>query len=403
MRATQVLQRCLISALEPIHALRCQSLLLAVESLLAGRRLVLIDLARSWVNAERIRAPLKRLDRLLGNPQLHAERERIYGGMVRWLVRSPEPVIVVDWCRLKADGRWHLLRAAVPVGGRTLTLLEMVFPERQLASPKVERCFLERLKTLLPADARPILITDAGFRAPWCRTVDRLGWRWITRLRHRTHIKPIEVEDRPEQWVPCRALYALITPSQTRDFGVFDVVRSKPLQARLILHAKTPQGRQHTTLKGGRRRGKQSRQNARREGEPWLLAASPLLVEVSAAQVIALYRRRMQIELGFRDLKSHRYGQAFEDSLTRTRERIEILLLLHALAIFASWLAGMVAEAEHCQDKLNPYPAKRRLYSLIRLGWEALARRWLTRPAQMMLDALHTLSPEAMQNMVLEA
>ncbi|KAF1688363.1 IS4 family transposase, partial [Pseudoxanthomonas koreensis] len=135
-----------------MHSLRRQTLLLAVESLLAGRRVVLIDLARSWVDAERVRAPLKRLDRLLSNRHLHAERERLYGGMVRWLVRSPTPVIVVDWCRLKADGRWHLLRAAVPVGGRTLTLFEQVFPERQVASPKVERRFLLHLKALLPAD-----------------------------------------------------------------------------------------------------------------------------------------------------------------------------------------------------------------------------------------------------------
>jgi len=402
MRATQVLQKCLASALEPMHALRRQTLLLAVESLLAGRRLVLIDLARSWVNAERIRAPLKRLDRLLGNRQLHAEREQLYGGMVRWLVRRPEPVIVVDWCRLKADGRWHLLRAAVPVGGRTLTLLEMVFPERELASPKAERRFLERLKTLLPADTRPILVTDAGFRAPWCRTVDRLGWRWITRLRHRTHVKLVEEPDSAGQWVPCRALYALACSANTRDLGVFEVVRNEPMQARLVLHAKPPQGRRHTTMKGVRRRGKQSRQNARREAEPWLLAISPRLAQTSAGQLVSLYRRRMQIELGFRDLKSHRYGQAFEDSLTRKRERIEVLLLLHALAMFVVWLAGMAAEASRYQSKLNPYPTTRRLYSSIRLGWEALTRRWLIQPVQAMLNALHELSPEAIRNMALE-
>ncbi|QWM99699.1 hypothetical protein DGN21_10530 [Xanthomonas sp. MLO165] len=91
-------------------------MLQAVESLLAGRRLVLIDLARSWLGVERIRAPLKRLDRLLSNPRLHAERERLYGGMVRWLVRSSTPVIAGDWCRFKGDGRWHLLRSAVPDG-----------------------------------------------------------------------------------------------------------------------------------------------------------------------------------------------------------------------------------------------------------------------------------------------
>lgn len=402
MRATTVLQRCLAPALDPMHVLRCRTLLLAVESLLAGRRLVLMDLARSWLGAERVRAPLKRLDRLLGNRRLHAERERLYGGMVRWLVRSPEPVIVVDWCRLKADGRWHLLRAAVPVGGRTLTLFEMVFPQRLLASPKAEARFLQRLKALLPEHTRPILVTDAGFRAPWCRSVDALGWCWVTRLRHRTHVKPTEIVDAPDQWVPCRALYPLVAASRARDLGLFDLVRSHPIQARLVLYAKPPQGRHHITLKGRRRRNKSSRQCARREAEPWLLAVSPRLHDVPVPQVIALYRRRMQIELGFRDLKSHRYGQAFEDSLTRKPERIEILLLLHALALFAAWLAGMAAEAGNCQHRFNPYPSKRRLYSLIRLGWEALTRHWLQRPDQLMIEVLRKPSPEATQNMALQ-
>lgn len=398
MRATAVLQRCLASALQPMHALRSRTLLLAVESLLAGRRAVLIDLARSWRGAERIRAPLKRLDRLLSNRRLHAERERLYGGMVRWLVRHPDPVIVVDWCRLKPDGRWHLLRAAVPVGGRTLTLFERVYPERELASPIAEHDFLKRLKSLLPEGSCPILITDAGFRAPWCRSVDALGWHWITRVRHRTHLKPVEVVDALDQWVACRALYA-VAQRTARDLGLFDLVRSRSIQARLVLHARPPRGRHHVTLKGRPVRGKASRQIAKREAEPWLLAASPSL-DVSASQIISLYRRRMQIELGFRDLKSHRYGHAFEDSLTRKRERIEILLLLHAMAVFAAWLAGLAAEAEGFQDRLNPHRSERRLYSIVRLGWETLARRWLTCSTASSLNALRDLSPEALRNMV---
>ncbi|MGE6333759.1 IS4 family transposase [Stenotrophomonas sp. NPDC077659] len=308
-------------------------------------------------------------------------------------------MIVVGWCRLKGDGKWHLLRAAVPVGGRTLPLFEQVFPERELASPRVECQFLKRLKMLLPADACPILVTDAGFRAPWCRSVEAMGWTWITRLRHHTRVKPVEIEDRADQWVPCHALYPLAVVGKTHDLGLFQIVRSAPLTARLVLHAARPRGRRHTTLKGQRRRSRQSRKNACREAEPWLLMASPTMGEVDARQIVALYRRRMQIELGFRDLKSHRYGQAFEDSLTRKRERMEVLLLLHALAMFVRWLAGMAAESIHAHNRLNPHRSTRRLYCLIRLGWEALTRRWLDKPRVAMLDALHTLSPEAKQNM----
>jgi hypothetical protein len=50
---------------------------------------------------------------------------------------------------------------------------------------------------------------------------------------------------------------------------------------------------------------------------------------------VALYGRCMQIELSIRDLKWHRYGQGFEDSLTRNGKRIEILLLVNVLALLS--------------------------------------------------------------------
>ena len=103
--------------------------------------------------------------------------------------------------------------------------------------------------------------------------------------------------------------------------------------------------------------------------------ASPSLA-LSARQLITLYSRRMQIELSFRDLKSHRYGQGFEDSLTRKGARIEALLLLSAMAAFASWLVGTACEASGIDAWLAPFRSKRRLYSVMRLGREAFVRRW---------------------------
>jgi len=399
MSASAVLQRCLKDALGAMHAMRRTALMLAVESLVAGRRLVLIDLARHWPGSMRVRAPLKRLDRLLGNHHLHAEREHIFAGMAQWLVRCARPTLIIDWCRLKDDGRWHLLRAAVPVGGRTLTVFEMVFPERLQGSPHAEWCFLQQLRAVLPPHTCPILVTDAGFRAPWCRAVERLGWHWVTRVRSRTHLKPVDVPCTPDAWAPSHALHALVRPAHARDLGLFDLVRSQPMTARLVLYRRAAQGRYHATLAGARRRSKHSRQCARREAEPWLLAVDPSLQDLTVPQVVALYRRRMQIELAFRDLKSHRFGQAFEDSQTRSAERIEILLLLHALALLAAWLAGMAAQGRALHRRLDPGPAQRRRYSLIRLGWEALARRWLSTAASSMLDAMRNLTPEAINNM----
>lgn len=103
MRASGVLQKCLSGSLSDMHVLRKRSLLRAVEALLHGRRLTLIDIARSWPGATRVRAPLKAADRLLGNRHLQTERTAIDRDMARWLLRGPQPVIVIDWSDLKAD------------------------------------------------------------------------------------------------------------------------------------------------------------------------------------------------------------------------------------------------------------------------------------------------------------
>jgi hypothetical protein len=80
-----------------MHALRKQVLLKAVDGLVLGRRLTLMDVARSWPDAQRVRAPLKAFDRLLSNRHLQDHRDVIYADMNRWLVRNKQPVIVIDW------------------------------------------------------------------------------------------------------------------------------------------------------------------------------------------------------------------------------------------------------------------------------------------------------------------
>jgi hypothetical protein len=391
MRASEVLQKCLCESLDAMHALRRRVLLRAVEALVRGRRLTLMDLARSWPDAERVRAPLKALDRLVGNAHLHAEREHIYSAMVRWLVRSKQPVIVIDWSDLKADRSWHLLRAAIPVGGRTLPILDMVFPAGQQGSPNAEKRFLQRLAQVLPDDVRPILVTDAGFRSPWFRAVDAMGWHWLGRLRNTTYVKPTNVTDTLDQWVSCKHVYALATRAP-RDLGLMDTVRSEPFTCRMVIHAKRAKGRKHRNREGVPARNSNSRTIAKREGDPWLLIASPALT-LNARQLVTLYSRRMQVESSFRDLKSHRYGHAFEDSLTRKGNRIDVLLLLSAMAAFATWLVGIACEAIGIDRWLAPYRSNRRLYSAMRLGHEALLRHWPSERLTQLIDRLHRPTP----------
>lgn len=401
MRASEVLQRCLGDALGPMHALRARALLKAVEALSSGWRLTLMDLARCWPGAKRVSAPLKAADRLLGNRHLQAECLSLHTAMARWLLRGERPVIVIDWSDLKADKSWCLLRAAVPVGGRTLTLLDRVYPGNEQGSPRAEQQFLQQLQTLIPEGMRPILITDAGFRTPWFRAVQAQGWSWVGRLRGTTLVKPAE-ENRPAQWVPCRSLWQL-AQGKPREMDLMHINRSNPLVCRLVIHGKTPRGRKHYSRRHPTQvaRNSHSRKAAAGVREPWLIIASPDLTQANANQLVELYARRMQIEGSFRDLKSHRYGAAFEDSLTRQGPRLSILLMLNTLACFACWLAGLAAERAGQASWLTPRKSSRRLYSTLRLGREALLRRWPMEPISQWLASLHALPGHVLQQMLL--
>lgn len=394
MHACKVLQRIFDAVFSELDARLSRNLLSCVDALLAGRRLTLTELARHWAGAERIAAPLKRVDRLLGNGRIHAIRSRFYQVVCTWLLRNPEPILVVDWSELKSDGRWHLLRAGLVAHGRTLTVYEEVHPEKRKNSPKVEAAFLKRLAAWIPPGIKPIIVTDAGFHVPWFRAVARHGWHWLGRVGGRTQIRSLD----PERflmapWRPYKALFSRAhgTPA---DLGAHALAASQQWPCRLVLVKRLRKGRRQRRRDGQRARGGHAAKMARRNKAPWVLAASPSLHARSARQIVALYAKRMQIEQAFRDLKSHRYGCAFEDTLTRTGPRLEVLLLIQLLATLAAWMQGLT---DHIAVYLSPSKALRSRYSIVWLGWQRLAQtaRRLCDPAAIREQRLRSLVHEA--------
>ncbi len=371
MHATEILRRTLSPALDPMHARRRKVLLNAVQSLIAGRRLTLTDLSRSWIGATFTHAPLKALDRLLSNRHLHGELDGLHRTMARWLLPEARPVIVVDWSDLKGDGRWCLLRAAVPVGGRSLTVYERIYPNARLNSPDAQREFLKALTKIIPAGKRPILVSDAGFRSDWFRAVVGQGWDYVGRLRNNTKIQQARGD-----WQPCNSLHAGAT-SKPEALGAWSMVKGAPWPCFLVrLRRKIRKGDHVTTAAAESPCDRRVQKARKREREPWLLATSLSPQEVSAAQVTAIYAKRMQIELAFRDLKSHRYGMGFEDSLSRIPQRLAVLLLIHAMTAFTAWLLVKALKSASIEvDPMTATASHRNRYSDQRRGLEWLRRR----------------------------
>jgi hypothetical protein len=366
MHAHALLHRLFGAQLNRIHARRLRALFDMVQAALVSSSLSLTQLGRYLHGNSHTKHKIKRADRLLGNPHLSRDRMALYATVAQHTLRNvPEPLILIDWSDLRADQSLQWLRAVVPLGGRALVLYDEVHPRRLLANRLVQHRFLRRLATLLPLGARPIIVADAGFRSPFYREVERLGWHWVGRIRNRDCIA---WHNAPYHWHCARSLYrqARKTP---QCLGHAQWVRYAPLRTILYLMRARPKGRVHQTVFGTRSHSETSLRCAARSREPWLLAASLSLQSRSARCITGYYRQRMQIEQSFRDTKSARFGIGLEQARTLSVRRFEALLLVAALALFVLYLIGLAAQQRQQHRHLQANTIRRRrVYSIIFLA-----------------------------------
>jgi len=388
MQATRYVFKLLSTACQSIHSKRLETLLVAVESLARGRRLTLTGLGRSLKSKAKVKHNIKRMDRLLGNEKLFAESESLYGALAQMLMNGEHrPVIIVDWSEVAWNQKFHLLRAAIQVGGRAMTVYEEVHPMSDHTSRRVHRHFLKKLATIVGDSCKPILVTDAGFRAPWFRAVEELGWDWVGRIRNTTLV----CEADGSSWVHCKSLYSKANRRPT-GLGAFVVTKSNPVHCFLYLVQSKKRGRVKKTTRGTRSKANQSLKVAAREREPWLIASSLPNSGATAKKVVRIYRQRMQIEESFRDMKNTRSGFSLRDSRTNTAKRLTILMLINTLAQFVVWLIGRAGQSRQLHQELQANTVRNKsVLSTFFIGCQLVQHKVRFYKHQI-ADALHELN-----------
>ncbi len=152
------------------------------------------------------------------------------------------------------------------------------------------------------------------------------------------------------------------------------LTRSNRFVTTFVLYKGAAKGRHKLTAEGKRCRSKHSQQQATGGSEPWLLASSLPVTSQLAKQVVNIYSSRMQIEEGYRDMKSKLYGLGFNESESYKINTLEILMLVAVLAAMLLILIGAAAEqagyARHFQANTIK---KRRVISLQYLGLRMIA------------------------------
>jgi len=345
MHATQVLNNHIYKMCQDIHKVRWKALMSTVTALIQGKKLSVTGLGRSMPGESYEKHQIKKADRLIGNPYLNHERQPIYCALAKWVIGNcRQPVIHIDWSDLTSDREFHWLRATIPVGGRALPVYEESHRQKNYANPKVEKHFLKKLKEILPTDCCPIIVTDSGFRTPWFRSVQSMGWDFVGRVGGHTMVSP----QGENAWARTEALFATAT-GHARYQGYIDLVRNEPLACHAYLLKKKKQGRIKKNKFGQRCASKHSEKNAHRERTPWLIVTSLSGGAEITKRVINIYKTRMQIEEAFRDMKNSRWGFSLNEAKCTTTYRYENLMLVGTLATFAVWLIGKVAELKQWQ------------------------------------------------------
>lgn len=367
MQLMKLLHKSLKTQLPFIHQSRLKNLIYASEALIRANKLTLTSLGRNLSNQNKTRSNIKKMDRLLGNSLLANETHHFYKVMASNLIKEgTHPWLHIDWSCICSITNLYLLRASLSMPGRSIVIYEECHPKKNENHHPTHKIFLNRLKTILPASVKPIIVTDAGFRAPWFIEVKALGWDFVGRLRHKNLVR---FNDKLK-WQLSGKLYpkATLKPNY---LGPGILTEKLKVPAHFVLF----KGKKKSSS-SKRKYASRNKRYIRAHKEPWLLVTSLLPSKDIASKTVKIYYQRMRIEENFRDSKCTRYGFGLKESRTRSPERMKILLLISALATFACWLAAIVTRQAGMAADYQAHSSKfKSVLSWVYLGREALKKR----------------------------
>lgn len=359
MRVAVILRRVLRRCCAEVHLMRFRAVLAVALGIIEGGRLSLTAIGRSLGRRGNPKHDIKRVDRLLSNRKMWRERRLYFRDVAALVIGSwVKPVVLLDWTKITDD--FHALVAAVPIGGRAVTIYGEVHPERDLGNGKVQAAFLRALADVVPRGCRPIIVTDAGFQGPFFRAVRRQGWDYVGRIRGTATMRLTMSRMTVAEAYACAS-------SVPRDLGAAVLYAGhREMDTRLVLAAKPRRRGKHPWARRRTGEGGVARSTITGAKQPWLLATS--LDTETAAQVASIYATRMQIEETFRDAKNHRFGWSLRHVRGYRADRLTLLLLFGALATLAVVLLGLAAAEAGWHRRYQANTAKIRTLSFFVLG-----------------------------------
>ena len=209
-----------------------------------------------------------------------------------------------------------------------------------------------------------------------------MGWDWVGRIRNRHKMRWCS----GGRWFDANRCYQQAS-SVAKYLGQAVLTRSNPLVCHLVVYRGKAQGRKQYTYAGNVAQPRVAAVVSvpHASGNPgyWLATSLPV-TRTLARQVVRLYRLRMSIEEGSRDMKSHQFGLGLTYHRCASVERLQVLVFIASLALLVLWLVGTatIAQGAHYQFQANSVRHKR-ILSVLFVGLQMVqdTRIILTRAA----------------------
>jgi hypothetical protein len=250
------------------------------------------------------------------------------------------------------------------MSGRAQIVYAQVHGQKRVGNRAVQRGFLEHLRQVLPTGRQIFVVTDAGFGRSWFDDVTACGLHFVGRLTRNNTIRPHGAA----QTLRVHDLFARAT-LKPHSLGPCEVTRDHPIEATLVVQRMKNKRRHRPKFKtmGIHPNSALHRCYKRRAHEPWVLACSAH--ELSASCISRIYASRMRCEQAFRDGKNLRFGLGLGHVSVRQTERLHVLFLLVALALWAASLLGCLGEQAGAAKPLQANTVTiRRAFSVTVLG-----------------------------------
>lgn len=334
-----------------IHKARKQCLSRFIGDLLDYEvNLSVTEIGKKLSSSSSVKSKIQAADYLIGNKKLASQIPLIYKGLADFFWGdAQELVVLIDWsgsCKEKL----HTLTASVVGHGRSIPIYHQVFCESQLGAQTAHEQFLRTLREIIPTHIKATIITDAGFRTPWFREVMSYDWDVIGRIYGGFGFQ----KEGEKDWMSLNEV----------DFGgvgkAYSLGKGKigKKTRRVPGHVYTYKEELSNKPHKKNPYPDHEKQHSRYYRNGWILFST---IQKSPHSIVTYYKKRMQIEQNFKDIKNQELGLGLRQNQSQTIDRISMLWLLACLIIIISWWIGLMVETtnQHWGYQANTVKNKR--------------------------------------------